>query len=48
MWNDEWTFEKCLPFFRKVETDTAFDDYYHGSNGPIIARSFKQEEWLPT
>ena len=45
--NDEWEFEKLLPFFRKLETDTDFHDDFHGTDGPIIVRRFKQEEWLP-
>ena len=45
--NDQWNFEKLLPFFRKLETDTDFHDDFHGTDGPIIARRFKQEEWLP-
>lgn len=47
MGNDEWSFEKCLPSFRKVETDTDFHDDFHGNDGPIIARRFKREDWLP-
>ena len=47
MGNEEWTFEQCLPFFRKVETDTDFHDDFHGTDGPIIMRRFKREEWLP-
>jgi choline dehydrogenase len=46
MGNEEWTFEKCLSYFRKVETDTDFHDDFHGTDGPIIARRFKREEWL--
>ena len=45
--NDQWNFEKLLPYFRKLETDTDFHDDFHGTNGPIIARRFKREEWLP-
>ena len=45
--NDEWAFEKLLPFFRRLETDTDFHDDFHGTDGPIIARRFKPEEWLP-
>ena len=45
--NGEWTYEKCLPFFRKLETDTDFHDDFHGSDGPIIARRFKRDDWLP-
>ena len=45
--NDEWKFEELLPYFRKLETDTDFHDDFHGTDGPIIARRFKREEWLP-
>ncbi len=45
--NSEWSFERCLPFFRKLETDTDFHDDFHGSDGPIICRRFKKSEWLP-
>ena len=45
--NDQWGFESLLPYFRKLETDTDFHDDFHGSDGPIIARRFKREEWLP-
>ena len=45
--NDEWQFEKLLPYFRKLETDMDFHDDFHGTDGPIIARRFKPEEWLP-
>lgn len=47
MGNDEWSFEKSLPYFRKLETDTDFSDDFHGTDGPIIARRFKKSEWLP-
>ena len=45
--NDKWSFEKLLPYFRKLETDMDFHDDFHGTDGPIIARRFKREEWLP-
>jgi len=48
MGNDEWSFPQLLQYFRKVETDTDFpDDDFHSSEGPIIARRFKQDELLP-
>ncbi len=47
MGNDEWGFQNLLPYFLKVETDTDFQDDFHGSDGPIIARRFKEEDWLP-
>ncbi len=48
MGNDQWTFEKLLPHFRQLETDTDFSDDFHGTDGPIIARRFKEEELLPS
>ena len=45
--NSEWTFEKVLPYFRKLETDMDFSDDFHGTDGPIIAHRFKKENWLP-
>ncbi|MDA0770083.1 MAG: GMC family oxidoreductase N-terminal domain-containing protein [Chloroflexi bacterium] len=45
--NDEWGFEKVLPFFRKLETDMDFHDDFHGTDGPIVCHRFKKEEWLP-
>ena len=47
MGNDEWSFPQCLQYLRKIETDTDFpDDDFHSSEGPIIARRFKQDELL--
>ena len=43
--NDEWGYEKVLPFFRKLETDTDFSGDFHGTEGPIIARRFTQDTW---
>ena len=47
MGNDEWSFQNILGCFRRLETDTDFSDDFHGNDGPIIARRFKREEWLP-
>ena len=44
--NDRWSFEGLLPSFRKLESDSDFHDDFHGTEGPIIARRFKREEWL--
>ena len=35
MGNDEWGFQKLLPYFRRIETDTDFSGDFHGSDGPI-------------
>ena len=45
--NDEWSFFKTLPYFRKLETDTDVKDDFHGFDGPIPVRRHKQENWLP-
>ena len=48
MGNDQWSFEKVLTYFRKLETDTEFGGGdFHGSDGPIVCRRFPQSEWLP-
>ena len=45
--NDQWGFQKLMPYFRKLETDSDFHDDFHGTDGPIIARRYKRETWLP-
>jgi len=47
MGNDEWEFIKVLPYFRKQETDADIRDDFHGSEGPMPVRRFKESEWLP-
>ena len=36
--NDEWSYTKVLPFFRKSETDLDIQDDFHGTNGPMPVR----------
>ncbi len=45
--NDEWSFAKVLPSYRKVESDRDFGGDFHGSDGPVPVRRFKRSEWLP-
>ena len=45
--NGEWGFEDCLPYFRKLETDTTYSDDFHGTDGPIICHRFPEETWQP-
>ena len=48
MGNDQWSFQNLLQYLRKIEADTDFGDGdFHNSDGPIIVRRFKPEEWLP-
>ena len=46
--NDEWNFQKLVPYFNKLETDATYQDDpgdFHGSDGPIICHRFPQETW---
>ena len=45
--NDEWSYLKVLPHFRKLETDTDIYDDFHGHDGPIPVRRHKRPEWPP-
>jgi choline dehydrogenase len=37
--NDEWSYEKIIPYFRRSETDLDIqDNYCHGSDGPMPVR----------
>ena len=45
--NDEWSFEKVLPFFVKLENDLDIVGQYHGNSGPIIVRRYQPEELMP-
>ena len=47
--NSEWSFEKVLPYFRKLENDLDFGSSdIHGSDGPIPVRRYKRKELLPS
>jgi choline dehydrogenase len=45
--NDEWSYLKVLPYFRKSEADLDIQDDFHGSDGPIPVRRHHREHWLP-
>jgi choline dehydrogenase len=40
----EWTWEKCLPAFKRLETDLDFDGPLHGKDGPIPIRRHSRSE----
>ncbi|MEC9309913.1 MAG: mycofactocin system GMC family oxidoreductase MftG [Chloroflexota bacterium] len=44
--NDEWSYTKVLPFFRKMENDTDIRDDFHGTDGPMPVRR-RQSGELP-
>lgn len=43
----DWSWEKVLPYFRRLERDTDFQDAFHGQDGPLPIRRYKPEEWPP-
>jgi choline dehydrogenase len=46
--NDQWNFQKLIPYFRKIEADTDYPGGdFHNGDGPIIVHRFKRETWLP-
>lgn len=45
--NTAWSYDKVLPYLKKLEADQDFDDEFHGSDGPIIAHRHQFEEWGP-
>ena len=42
--NDQWSFEKVFPYFKRMEADQDYRDEFHGNNGPIMGRRFP---WPP-
>jgi choline dehydrogenase len=45
---DDWTWEKCLPAFRRLESDRDFGDRpHHGADGPVPIRRYRPDELLP-
>ena len=36
--NTEWSYDKVLPFYRKMEKDLDIQDDFHGTDGPIPVR----------
>ena len=46
--NDQWSFDKVLPYFRAIETDVDYHDEYHGGDGPIFVHHANREQWHPT
>src|SRR6266581_2367642 len=45
--NDEWSYRKVLPYFKKMETDLDIRDDVHGTNGPMPILRRHQESLPP-
>ena len=44
---DEWSWEKCLPAFKRLEHDLDVHDEWHGDAGPIPLRRHRRDELVP-
>tara|TARA_A100001037_G_scaffold214811_1_gene192693 strand:+ start:500 stop:2197 length:1698 start_codon:yes stop_codon:yes gene_type:complete len=40
-----WGWDGVLPYFKKLESDQDFQGELHGSDGPILIRRVKENEW---
>ena len=45
MGNDEWSYDKVLPYFRKSEHDLDIRDDFHGTDGPMPVRRRQSGTW---
>ena len=43
--NDEWSYAKVLPFYKKMETDLDIQDDFHGTDGPMPVRRRQSSAW---
>jgi choline dehydrogenase len=43
----EWSWEKCLPAFIRLETDQDIDNELHGRDGPLPIRRYRPDELVP-
>ncbi len=42
--NDEWSYQKLLPYLRILETDPDFQGDFHGTDGPMYVRRFQEPD----
>jgi len=47
MGNDDWAYEKVLPYLRRIEADRDFDGPIHGASGPIGVHRHPEAAWHP-
>jgi choline dehydrogenase len=46
--NDEWSWDKVLPHFRRLEDDPRAGEDFHGRGGPVAISRWSQDELIPT
>ena len=45
--NPEWSYQKVLPCYLRIERDLDFDGDFHNKQGPLPVRRVPQSEWEP-
>lgn len=45
--NTEWSWDRVLPYFRRLEDDHDFEGAVHGRGGPIPIRRYREDELTP-
>ena len=45
--NDQWAYQRVLPYFRRLESDADVSDDFHGGDGPIPVVRAPREAWHP-
>jgi choline dehydrogenase len=43
----EWSWERCLPAFKRLEHDLDFENEWHGKDGPLPIRRHRPDELVP-
>ena len=43
--NDEWSYDKVIPYYRKSEQDLDIRDDFHGTDGPVPVRRRQAGAW---
>lgn len=45
--NDQWSYQRLLPYFRKLESDADVRDDFHGGDGPVPVVRPSRDAWHP-
>ena len=45
--NDQWSYQRLLPYFRKLESDADVRDDFHGGDGPVPVVRAPGDAWHP-
>ncbi len=45
--NEEWAYQRVLPYFRRLESDGDVHDDFHGGDGPVPVLRSPRDAWHP-